>query len=594
MKKFSLLFGLCAALVCSGMSQERFVSEDSSNRKALLEEFTGVNCGYCPDGHKISNQIKERLGDDFYMINVHSGGYSIPGPGQLDLRTDYGAALNSTYNPANSFPAGTMNRHIFSGSSYRLDRGSWPSAADNIVKLPSYLNVASRATLDWASRKLDVTVQIYYTGDSPQTVNFLNVALLQDNILGYQSGGATNPEQVVSDGVYCHMHALRDFLTGQWGDSIKTTQKGSFVEKTYSVTLPDTIGNVELKLADITLLAYVTETRNEVMSACEAEISHIGGPEVLFSITSAELTDHFSCDDKATASFVLNTRIVEDSITSITYVCSTDAGEQEFTYTFPEPIKKAGETIVVTEPFSLGLVNGTVKAKVQIIGVNGHDYESETECSKEMEGIKYLAVSPKEDVVLRILQDKYGTDITWTLKDQDNEVLYSGGPYRDLNSSGTKLNTETIKISDGCYVWTVYDKGSDGVNNSYGEGSLSMADDMGNVFWNHDGKYTDSLQVMLRMTGVGNEVSEQMLPVVLTPNPASQQSVLRFELPSSTVLDIRIMDVTGHSVMSLGHRTYAAGMQEVEIPVSGLSDGMYFVVVYGDGVRTIGKLVVRK
>ena len=33
------------------------VSQQPALKNAIIEEFTGVNCVYCPDGHKIAAQI---------------------------------------------------------------------------------------------------------------------------------------------------------------------------------------------------------------------------------------------------------------------------------------------------------------------------------------------------------------------------------------------------------------------------------------------------------------------------------------------------------------------------------------------------------
>ena len=56
MKNFLTLLslGLCTSAV---MAQGIPVSQNASNRNVLLEEFTGVNCGFCPDGHRIADEI---------------------------------------------------------------------------------------------------------------------------------------------------------------------------------------------------------------------------------------------------------------------------------------------------------------------------------------------------------------------------------------------------------------------------------------------------------------------------------------------------------------------------------------------------------
>jgi hypothetical protein len=69
---------------------------------------------------------------------------------------------------------------------------------------------------------LTVTVESYYTGTSPVATNKLNVALLQNNTLGPQTGGNMGNN-------YNHQHRLVHMLTGQWGTTISSTTTGSFI-----------------------------------------------------------------------------------------------------------------------------------------------------------------------------------------------------------------------------------------------------------------------------------------------------------------------------------------------------------------------------
>ena len=59
MKKIVLSFlGLFAAFAV-GAQTPQFVSTEAANKNVVLEEFTGINCGFCPDGHKIVKEYEE-------------------------------------------------------------------------------------------------------------------------------------------------------------------------------------------------------------------------------------------------------------------------------------------------------------------------------------------------------------------------------------------------------------------------------------------------------------------------------------------------------------------------------------------------------
>ena len=55
------------------------------NKKAVLEEFTGIHCVFCPDGHYIAQQIKNTYNEDVSLINLHTGGYAYPNKVSLIL-----------------------------------------------------------------------------------------------------------------------------------------------------------------------------------------------------------------------------------------------------------------------------------------------------------------------------------------------------------------------------------------------------------------------------------------------------------------------------------------------------------------------------
>ena len=59
MKKL-LSLSLFSAYSVVGMAQLP-VSTSAENKNAVLEEFTGIYCVYCPDGHKRANEIQSAI-----------------------------------------------------------------------------------------------------------------------------------------------------------------------------------------------------------------------------------------------------------------------------------------------------------------------------------------------------------------------------------------------------------------------------------------------------------------------------------------------------------------------------------------------------
>ena len=81
MKKNLLI--ILIALPFFAISQT-FVSTTPENKNVILEEFTGITCVYCPDGHRIAQDLHDANPNDVFLINIHTGGYASPqGPGTI-------------------------------------------------------------------------------------------------------------------------------------------------------------------------------------------------------------------------------------------------------------------------------------------------------------------------------------------------------------------------------------------------------------------------------------------------------------------------------------------------------------------------------
>tara|TARA_R110002124_G_scaffold131910_1_gene294320 strand:- start:49825 stop:50127 length:303 start_codon:yes stop_codon:yes gene_type:complete len=90
-KKLQLL--IAVSLFSTGIIAQTIVSTTPENRKVVLEEFTGIHCGFCPDGHAIANALQNANPGNVFLINIHQGGFATPGPNEPDFRTQWGDAI---------------------------------------------------------------------------------------------------------------------------------------------------------------------------------------------------------------------------------------------------------------------------------------------------------------------------------------------------------------------------------------------------------------------------------------------------------------------------------------------------------------------
>lgn len=130
---------------------QSLVGTTSENRTALLEDFTGIHCGYCPDGHAIMASIDEANPGKVSLVGVHAGGYAVPTGTQPDFRTDEGTALDAFYS-ISGYPAGVINRHEFNGNAEQ-NRGAWAGDVDQILAMPSPVNLGVESSYDESNRR---------------------------------------------------------------------------------------------------------------------------------------------------------------------------------------------------------------------------------------------------------------------------------------------------------------------------------------------------------------------------------------------------------------------------------------------------------
>ena len=285
MKKILLLLTLC---LCTLVNAQNLVDTLLHNKNVVLEEFTGIHCGFCPDGHVIAQSIYTVYPQRVSLINVHTGSYAQPNVGEPDFRTPFGSALSSQSN-LSGYPAGTVNRHRFSFSQNggtALSRSNWQSATYDILSQLSPVNVASTAQYDTVTNELFIDVEIYYTDSQNVLYNYLNVAITQDSILGPQVGAqAWNPNGIVPgpwQPTYSHQHMLRHFVTGQSGQILDSITPGNFIHKRFTWQVPYDINDIPVVIKDLNVVCFVTDQSQEILSGIETSVTIL--PQVVSSI----------------------------------------------------------------------------------------------------------------------------------------------------------------------------------------------------------------------------------------------------------------------------------------------------------------------
>lgn len=588
MKK--VLSFVCALFAIGAVSAQTIVSTEVEKRNVLIEEYTGVGCGYCPDGHARANTVCQQYAGHAWAINIHQGGYA-SGSG---YETQWGDGLAGQYN-IQGYPCGTVNR-----CPSMQDRGQWASTAATVRTEDSPVNIAATASIDPMMRTLTVNVEMYYTGSQSVGSNFLNVVLLQDSVIGPQSNyGNYNSDYITSDGQYIHMHMLRDMLTGQWGEEITTITPGTLVQKTYTLSLPVAYGAVDVVFEHMNVIAFVTETHKKVLTANEAEMTILPGawmsgftvenndcsldyqPVVTVNNTFTEAVDSWSFMYDG-AVYTYNKQVLPGASDTIHLPLYTIALSGTFV-----------QNCAVTKSLSLvSLVkNGeAIDINAAPVSISFADFNIYTVAGPITARVGVDAW--REEASVQLLNQS-NCNVLWTENNFGPNVQYSA-QYISQLPNASYYDIHFAPATAGLYIFRALDSYGDGwaMTNNNAKSGIWMSDGSGSQFldltWGYSGSPAFSeYDIYLNITNAGdgshtmgiNDIAAN-IEFSIYPNPVSDRLAVSC---NEAVREISVIDVTGRSVMTLSNTN--------SVDVSSLAAGVYMVRIATESGVGIQKFV---
>ena len=567
MKKTLLILvaAMLTTMFASAQITDTIVSMTPSNRNVVLEEYTGVNCQYCPDGHRRANELKAAYPDRVSVINIHQGSFA-----NNTYTTQFGNAL-ANQTGLEGYPSGTVNRHVFSGSSTALNRGEWAARAQQIMAMSSPVNIAAEGTLDWATRTVTIRVQLYYTASQNVTSNALNVAILQDNVLGSQTGMAGNPDQVVGN-QYNHMHMLRHLITGQWGETIEDIAQGTLVEKNYTYEIPAQLGSpaINAALENLTFVAFVCEGHQEILTGTEVPITHVNVSGINANMNSLKVNVGTNCDNTVSGYFVFK-NVSGDNATTLDYTYKVNGVETSATWTGSVASMQEGTVNIPAMEINLNQ-NNTIKAK--ITALNGTPVTS----SERSTTVKKSLYTVGGNMTFILKTDNYGSETTFKFFAPDGSVVLSGGPF---TNSSTIHEFAFLPPTTGCYRLEVYDAFGDGINAGYGTGYFQLNDAEGNQIFKDNGKFGAQATYMLDVTTPAGIEEVALESTTVYPNPATD--VLNINT-NENVQRVEIFNMQGQLVK-------AENGTVNHISVKDLANGLYTVKLTTDNGTSMHKII---
>lgn len=281
------------------------------DRKAVVEEMTGLWCGWCPRGMVAMENLKTMYADDVITIAVHADD----------------ALQSESYLPmaymTSGFPSAFINRFYLADPYYGFTSDATMGIADvvdEILASPAEAQIGVTSTLSADGSTIDVTSYTRFClTDNSETPHYaVAYALVEDGVRGLayaqtnyyssqMSGGpyqGATPEtsglpddlaQFVGMGPSIQGLTYNDVARGIYdcfgveGSLPGNIQNGGMQTHTYSIPVPESISNI----ANTTLVAMVVDTETmEVVNAVEVKVgeSNTTGIEAVKEPAKADIS----------------------------------------------------------------------------------------------------------------------------------------------------------------------------------------------------------------------------------------------------------------------------------------------------------------
>ncbi len=240
----------------------------AQDKIVYLEEFTGVQCVNCSQGHQLVADLLTQHGERLAAVGVHSGPFSAPYTGThtsvYDFRTTEGDVINNTfYGGVPGQPMAGQDRRIFRNQGNRATlRSSWTKFVNYELRQANPCNINLTSVFDAVANKLKVKATVTYTqdvvGDTKLTLLLSESGIKDAQLL---------PDGTVDDN-YTHRHVFRTTLTPPTGASLQGgATRGRVFVRNFELT-----PNVTWKIDSCEIIGFVHEATDSLRVLQAAKI----------------------------------------------------------------------------------------------------------------------------------------------------------------------------------------------------------------------------------------------------------------------------------------------------------------------------------
>lgn len=435
MKKFLSLLALCTLV---GV----FTINAQNPRMVVVECFTSATCGPCASINPSLDNLMENNEDISLYIKYHVNWPSDHDP--MNHHNPANAKSKVSYYGIGYVPMSVVDGVVIGNSSNINQQVLNQNAA---VASP----VEMRMT-HWLNNTND-TIYVMVMGRATSAIESedlrLNVGVIE-KVMEYSSAPGTNGERIFHN-------VMKKMLPVAGGQPVPSLNAGDYFAYKFSWALANVMDNNQLSA-----VAWLQDNSDKtIFQGCKSQENLNAFFAKNCMISDVQHSKKFVCNGSMSP-YVVVDNFGSETIANLTLKVKINGSEVK-TVNWNGNVQTGSSAKVQLGDIDFEAVaNNTLE--IEVVEINGapDDYKN---ALVEME-FEDAEVVVAKTFKLTLRTDNNPQETTWDVVDNGTGiVVVSGGPYSEPN----KTINETFELSnDGCYTFTIYDAGGDGMSSGNG------------------------------------------------------------------------------------------------------------------------------
>ncbi len=559
MKKFTIaLLLLVATAIVYGQSP----------RMVIHEEFTSSTCGPCASANPTFHTWMVQHPDIYTSIFWHCN-WPSPGNDPMYLANTVDNGSRISYYAVNSIPWAFVDGNVYGGIGSGL---SW-SVIQNRSTVPSPFEVHMQHQLNATQDSIQVTMLLKCTQAVTAAMVAHNVVI--EKYVHFTTAPGTNGEKDF-------YNVMKKMLPDKDGTNLPASYAaGDYSVMQYSWKLANVYDNNQLAA-----ISFVqNKSTKEIYQAGNSATTAITMPYTN-DVEMMQVSNYSTTNCSGKISPVVQIRNNGNATMTSLEIKYQVNNEPVSTYTWSGSLATLKKATVTLPVYSFNpMTSNTLKIYSNKPNNVNDEYPKNDTAT--------VAIASTVDVFgsvyVSVRTDNAPAESTWDIRDDVNTVIGSGGPYALSNH----LYKDTVDLpTPGCYTFTIYDAGGNGLCCGNGTGvyyvttttTPSVLIKSGSTFGNSEFTEFGSTEIGIRDLS-GNDLT-------VYPNPFHGSATISFTNRNAGHVTISLYNSYGQLVKTIDKGMIPSGNQEMTMDAADLSAGVYILKLQIGGEIITKKIAV--